>query len=102
MSFEEEFKKVDKQSKEVSKTAENILRLLDKNGYDDAIIILRKGQEVSIAVSDANSQFAPYMLDGLYNELNERNKIVFAMNLLNIDIDELIKTILEEEQENED
>ena len=32
MSFEEEFKKVDKKSKEVSKTAEDILRLLDKNG----------------------------------------------------------------------
>lgn len=83
-------------------TAKNIAKLVEKNGYDDAIIILRKGQEVGIAVSDTNSPFAPYMLDGLYNELNERNKIVFAMNILNIDIDGLIKTILEEEQEDED
>lgn len=80
-------------------TAKNIAKLVEKNGYDDAIIILRKGQEVSIAVSDTDSPFAPYMLDGLYNELNERNKIVFAMNILNIDIDGLIKTILEEEED---
>ena len=80
-------------------TAKNIAKLVEKNGYDDAIIILRKDQEVSIAVSDTNSQFAPYMSEGLYNELNERNKIVFAINLLNIDIDGLIKTILEEEED---
>lgn len=80
-------------------TAKNIAELVGKNGYDDAIIVLRKGQEVGIAVSDTNSTFAPYMLDGLYNELNERNKIVFAMNILNIDIDGLIKTILEEEED---
>lgn len=82
-------------------TAKNIAKLVKNNGYDDAIIILRKGQEISIAVSDTNSQFAPYMLDGLYNELNERNKIVFAMNILNIDIDGLIKTILEDEEDEE-
>lgn len=80
-------------------TAKNIAKLVEKNGYDDAIIILRKGQEVGIAVSDTDSHFATYMLEGLYNELNERNKIIFAMNLLNIDIDGLIKTILEEEED---
>ena len=82
-------------------TAKNIAELVEKNGYDDAIIILRKDQEVGIAVSNTNSAFAPDMLNCLYNELNERNKIVFAMNILNIDIDGLIKTILEE-QEDED
>lgn len=63
------------------------------------MVILRKGQSIGIAVSDMDSNFAPDVLNFLYSNLSERNKIVFAMNILNIDIDGLIKTILEEEED---
>lgn len=99
MSFEEEFKKVDKQSKEVSKTAENILRLLDKNGYDDAIVILRKDQAVGAASSNLDDEFTPLMLSFLYDKMNALNKARFAVKILGISEEELVNSMLEVEDE---
>ena len=99
MSFEEEFKKVDKQSKEVSKTAENILRLLDKNGYDDAIVILRKDQAVGAASSNLDDEFTPLMLSFLYSKMNALNKARFAVKILGISENELVNSVLEKEDE---
>lgn len=99
MSFEEEFKKVDKQSKEVSKTAENILRLLDKNGYDDAIVILRKDQAVGAASSNLDDEFMPLMLSFLYGKMNALNKARFAVKILGISEEELVNSMLEVEDE---
>ncbi len=90
------------QSEKATKEAHKITKLLEKSGYDDSMVILRKGKSIGIAVSDMDSNFAPDVLNFLYSNLSERNKIVFAMNLLNIDIDGLIKNILEKEQEDED
>lgn len=99
MSFEEEFKKVDKQSKEVSKTAENILRLFDKNGYDDAIVILRKDQAVGAASSNLDNEFTPLMLSFLYGKMNALNKARFAAKILGISEEELVNSMLEVEDE---
>lgn len=101
MSFEEEFKKVDKQSKEVSKTAENILRLLDKNGYDDAIVILRKDQAVGAASSNLDDEFTPLMLSFLYSKMNALNKARFAVKILGISEEELVNSMLEVEDEDQ-
>lgn len=46
MDFKKEIKNIERKSKEVSETAENILNLLEKNGYDDAIIVLKKDEAV--------------------------------------------------------
>ena len=99
MDFKDEFKKVDKQSKEVSKTAENILRLLDKNGYDDAIVILRKDQAVGAASSNLDDEFTPLMLSFLYSKMNALNKARFAVKILGISEEELVNSILEVEDE---
>ena len=99
MSFVEEFKKVDKQSKEVSKTAESILRLLDKNGYDDAIVILRKDQAVGAASSNLDDEFTPLMLSFLYDKMNALNKARFAVKILGISEEELVNSMLEVEDE---
>ena len=99
MSFEEEFKKVDKKSKEVSKTAENILRLLDKNGYDDAIVILRKDQAVGAASSNLNDEFTPLMLSFLYGKMNALNKARFAVKILGISEEELVNSMLEGDED---
>lgn len=99
MSFEEEFKRIDKQSKEVSKTAENILRLLDKNGYDDAIVILRKDQAVGAASSNLDDEFTPLMLSFLYSKMNALNKTRFAVKILGISEEELVNSMLEVEDE---
>ena len=101
MSFEEEFKKVDKQSKEVSKTAESILRLLDKNGYDDAIVILRKDQAVGAASSNLDDEFTPLMLSFLYDKMNALNKARFAVKILGISEEELVNSMLEVEDEDQ-
>lgn len=101
MSFEEEFKKVDKQSKEVSKTAESILRLLDKNGYDDAIVILRKDQAVGAASSNLDDEFTPLMLSFLYGKMNALNKARFAVKILGISEEELVNSMLEVEDEDQ-
>lgn len=101
MSFEEEFKKVDKQSKEVSKTAEDILRLLDKNGYDDAIVILRKDQAVGAASSNLDDEFTPLMLSFLYGKMNALNKARFAVKILGISEEELVNSMLEVEDEDQ-
>ena len=101
MSFKDEFKKVDNQSKEVSKTAENILRLLDKNGYDDAIVILRKDQAVGTASSNLDNEFTPLMLSFLYGKMNALNKARFAVKILGISEEELVNSMLEVEDEDQ-
>ncbi|MGK4046179.1 hypothetical protein AB0Y06_02650 [Ligilactobacillus salivarius] len=99
MSFEEEFNKVDKKSKEVSKTAESILKVLDKKGYDDAIVILRKDQAVGAASSNLDDEFTPLMLSFLYSKMNALNKARFAVKILGITEEELVNSMLEDEED---
>ena len=83
---------------ESGKRAKDIALLLEKNGYDDTIIILRKGPEVAIAVSNTNSEFAPDMLHCLYEKLDERLKIMFAIKILGINVGQMITEVLDDEE----
>lgn len=102
MDFRKEIKNIERKSKEVSETAENILNLLDKNGYDDAIIILKKDEAVGAATTNLNGNFTPIMLAFLYDQMSALNKVKFASRILGISGEELIKDMLEEKRENED
>lgn len=62
MDFKKEIKNIERKSKEVSETAENILNLLEKNGYDDAIIVLKKDEAVGAATTNLNGNFTPIIL----------------------------------------
>lgn len=99
MDFKDEFKKVDEQSKNINKTAEDILRLFDKKGYDDAIVILRKDQAVGAASSNLDNEFTSLMLSFLYSKMNALNKARFAVKILGISENELVNSVLEEEDE---
>ena len=99
MDFKDEFKKVDEQSKNINKTAEDILRLFDKKGYDDAIVILRKDQAVGAASSNFDNEFTWLMLSFFYSKMNALNKARFADKILGISENELVNSVLEEEDE---
>ena len=99
MDFKDDFKKVVEQSKNINKTAEDILRLFDKKGYDDAIVILRKDQAVGAASSNLDNEFTSLMLSFLYSKMNALNKARFAVKILGISENELVNSVLEEEDE---
>ncbi|ABD99581.1 hypothetical protein [Ligilactobacillus salivarius] len=102
MDFKKEIKNIERKSKEVSETAENILNLLEKNGYDDAIIVLKKDEAVGAATTNLNGNFTPMMLTFLYDQMNALSKVKFATKILGISGEELVKDMLEEKRENED
>ena len=80
-------------------TAKNIAKLVKKNGYDDAIVILRKDQAVGAASSNLDDEFTPLMLSFLYDKMNALNKARFAVKILGISEEELVNSMLEVEDE---
>ena len=82
-------------------TAKNIAKLVEKNGYDDAIVILRKDQAVGAASSNLDDEFTPLMLSFLYSKMNALNKARFAVKILGISEEELVNSMLEVEDEDQ-
>lgn len=87
-----------KKRTETQRKSKDIVTLLENNGYDDAIVILRKGSEVGITVSDMNSDFAPDMLYYLYNKLEENLKIMFAVQILGINVGQMVTEVLDDDE----
>ena len=87
-----------KKQTETQRKSKDIVTLLENNGYDDAIVILRKGSEVGITASDMNSDFAPDMLYYLYNKLEEKLKIMFAVQILGINVGQMVTEVLDDDE----